>query len=237
MIAEPIQGVGGFITPPKEYSRSPSPSSRNTAETLSPTKSRPAGAVPAKAGSASSTGRSSPTSSPPPSPSATLPHRPHRRHARSRQRLPGSHIATFGGNPIACVTASAVIDLIEEDDLIRNCDSRRHLISRRPARSPKEIPRHRRRPRLGLMQAMELVTDPKTKEPAAALATEMLEAARERGLLIGKGGMYNNVPHVSRHEHRQVRRRRSPPPARSKLRRRHPESHGHRLKLTQKRIA
>ena len=50
---------------------------------------------------------------------------------------------------------------------------------------------------LGLMQAMELVTDPVTKEPAPALAAEMLEAARERGLLIGKGGMYNNVLRMS----------------------------------------
>jgi 4-aminobutyrate aminotransferase-like enzyme len=50
---------------------------------------------------------------------------------------------------------------------------------------------------LGLMQAMELVTDPKTKEPAPMLASEMLEAARERGLLIGKGGMYNNVLRMS----------------------------------------
>jgi len=47
------------------------------------------------------------------------------------------------------------------------------------------------------MQALELVTDPKTKEPAAAIANEMLEAARERGLLIGKGGMYNNVLRMS----------------------------------------
>jgi 4-aminobutyrate aminotransferase len=48
-----------------------------------------------------------------------------------------------------------------------------------------------------MMQAMELVTDPKTKEPAPAIANEMLEATRERGLLIGKGGMYNNVLRMS----------------------------------------
>jgi 4-aminobutyrate aminotransferase-like enzyme len=50
---------------------------------------------------------------------------------------------------------------------------------------------------MGLMQAMELVTDPATKEPAPALATEVLEAARNHGLLIGKGGMYNNVLRLS----------------------------------------
>jgi 4-aminobutyrate aminotransferase len=41
------------------------------------------------------------------------------------------------------------------------------------------------------------VVDPKSKEPAAQLATDMIEAARERGLLIGKGGMYNNVLRMS----------------------------------------
>jgi 4-aminobutyrate aminotransferase len=50
---------------------------------------------------------------------------------------------------------------------------------------------------MGLMQALELVSDPNTKEPAPAVANEMLEAARERGLLIGKGGMYNNVLRMS----------------------------------------
>ena len=49
----------------------------------------------------------------------------------------------------------------------------------------------------GLMQALELVTVPKTKEPAPTVANEMLEATRERGLLIGKGGMYNNVLRMS----------------------------------------
>jgi 4-aminobutyrate aminotransferase len=44
---------------------------------------------------------------------------------------------------------------------------------------------------------MELVSDQQTKEPAPAVANEMLEAARERGLLIGKGGMYNNVLRMS----------------------------------------
>jgi 4-aminobutyrate aminotransferase-like enzyme len=50
---------------------------------------------------------------------------------------------------------------------------------------------------MGMMQGLELVLDPKTKEPAPALANDMLEAARERGLLIGKGGMHNNVVRMS----------------------------------------
>jgi len=37
------------------------------------------------------------------------------------------------------------------------------------------------------------VLDPATKEPASALAAEVLELCRERGLLVGKGGLFGNV--------------------------------------------
>jgi alanine-glyoxylate transaminase / (R)-3-amino-2-methylpropionate-pyruvate transaminase len=43
------------------------------------------------------------------------------------------------------------------------------------------------------MQALELVKDRKTKEPAPEAATQVLESARDSGLLIGKGGLYGNV--------------------------------------------
>src|SRR6266702_967541 len=109
----------------------------------------------------------------------------------------GPTIATFGGNPVACVTASAVIDLIEEDDLIHNCDVVGTYLHDGLLDLQKKYPVIGDVRGLGLMQAMELVTDPNTKEPAAALANDMLEAARERGLLIGKGGMYNNVLRMS----------------------------------------
>jgi len=109
----------------------------------------------------------------------------------------GPTIATFGGNPVACVTARAVIDLIEEDDLIRNCDVvggylRDGLLDLQRKYAIIGDVRG-----MGLMQALELVTNPKTKEPAPQLADQMLEAAREAGLLIGKGGMYNNVLRMS----------------------------------------
>jgi hypothetical protein len=60
---------------------------------------------------------------------------------------------------------------------------------------------------MGLMQALELVEDRQTKAPAARATAELMEAARENGLLLGKGGMYGNVhPHFAAHEHRPLRR-------------------------------
>ncbi len=50
---------------------------------------------------------------------------------------------------------------------------------------------------MGLMQAVELVRDRRTKEPAGAETALVLEAARENRLLIGKGGLYGNVLRVT----------------------------------------
>jgi alanine-glyoxylate transaminase / (R)-3-amino-2-methylpropionate-pyruvate transaminase len=46
---------------------------------------------------------------------------------------------------------------------------------------------------MGLMVGVELVRDPQSKEPAKQEAAEVLELARDRGLLLGKGGLYGNV--------------------------------------------
>lgn len=50
---------------------------------------------------------------------------------------------------------------------------------------------------MGLMQALELVEDRQTKQPASAAMTALMEATRKRGLLIGKGGFYGNVVRMS----------------------------------------
>jgi alanine-glyoxylate transaminase / (R)-3-amino-2-methylpropionate-pyruvate transaminase len=44
-----------------------------------------------------------------------------------------------------------------------------------------------------LMLGVELVKDRTTKEPVAEFAKEVMERAKERGLLIGRGGLYGNV--------------------------------------------
>ena len=46
---------------------------------------------------------------------------------------------------------------------------------------------------MGMMQALELVKDRQTKEPAPQETNAILEATRNNGLLVGKGGMYGNV--------------------------------------------
>jgi 4-aminobutyrate aminotransferase-like enzyme len=49
---------------------------------------------------------------------------------------------------------------------------------------------------MGLMQAMEIVRDPKTKEPDAKRTSKLMEAAREERVLIGSGGLFGNVVRI-----------------------------------------
>ena len=109
----------------------------------------------------------------------------------------GLTISTFGGNPVTSVAAKAVIDIIEEDDLRTNADIvgahfRERLLE---LQEKHELIGDVRG--MGLMQALELVKDRKTKEPATQETAMMLEAARDRGLLIGKGGLLGNVIRMS----------------------------------------
>ena len=50
---------------------------------------------------------------------------------------------------------------------------------------------------MGLMQAIELVEDRETRTPATAATARLIEATREHGLIVGKGGMYGNVIRVT----------------------------------------
>ncbi|MCU1322907.1 MAG: Alanine--glyoxylate transaminase [Acidobacteriaceae bacterium] len=198
MIAEPIQGVGGFITPPKEYFKIAFNIVKQyggdfIADEVQTGWGRTGKkwfgiehweVEPDVITAAKSLGNGYPIGLTVATPEI----------ANAYQ---GPSISTFGGNPIASVTAKAVIDLIEEDDLITNCDVVGGYLREKLLELQQKYPVIGDVRGMGLMQAMELVLDPRTKEPAPALATEILEVAREHGLLIGKGGMYNNVLRIS----------------------------------------
>jgi alanine-glyoxylate transaminase/(R)-3-amino-2-methylpropionate-pyruvate transaminase len=106
------------------------------------------------------------------------------------------HFNTFGGNPVSTAAALAVLDVIEEEGLQRNAKERGAQIKaglERLAGSHKIVGNVRG---MGLMVGVELVRDQKTKEPAKQETADVLEAAREMGLLIGKGGIDGNVLRV-----------------------------------------
>ncbi|MCU1287062.1 MAG: aminotransferase [Acidobacteriales bacterium] len=109
----------------------------------------------------------------------------------------GLQISTFGGNPVTSVAAKATIDLIEEDKLMDNADVvGRHFRNRLEELRDKHNVIGEVRG-MGLMQGMELVRDRNTKEPAPVETNQVMEECRKRGLLIGKGGLYGNVIRMS----------------------------------------
>jgi 4-aminobutyrate aminotransferase-like enzyme len=109
----------------------------------------------------------------------------------------GLTIATFGGNPVTMAAGKAVVDAIEKDRLMDNAATvGAHFRTRleRLQEKHKAIGEVRG---MGLMQGIELVRDRQSKEPATETTNAVLEAAKDRGLIIGKGGLFGNVLRIS----------------------------------------
>jgi 4-aminobutyrate aminotransferase len=104
----------------------------------------------------------------------------------------GNGISTFGGNPIATTAASATLDYVLSHDLQANAAVTGAIIIDGLRAAATALPTVGEVRGRGLMFAVDLV-DPATKKPSPALAGKVLEATRERGLLIGKGGLYGST--------------------------------------------
>lgn len=100
---------------------------------------------------------------------------------------------TYGGNPVACAAALAVLAELEETDLLERATRHGQMIRARldPLQDAMSMVGEVRG--LGPMVGLELVTDKKTKEPAKLAAAAVLKRCHERGLLILKAGTYDNV--------------------------------------------
>src|SRR6201993_3965235 len=104
-------------------------------------------------------------------------------------RIRGNGISTFGGNPIATAAGNATLDYVLSHDLQKNAAACGAIIIdglNAAASDLKTVADVRGK---GLMFAVDLA-DPASGKPSPALAAKALEATRERGLLIGKGGLY-----------------------------------------------
>jgi alanine-glyoxylate transaminase/(R)-3-amino-2-methylpropionate-pyruvate transaminase len=103
------------------------------------------------------------------------------------------HFNTFGGNPVSMAQGLAVLEVIDEDGIQKNAlEVGGYMKGLLTALMEKHALIGDVRG-MGLMLGVELVKDRKTKEPASAEAVEVLELARERGVLLGKGGLHGNT--------------------------------------------
>jgi alanine-glyoxylate transaminase / (R)-3-amino-2-methylpropionate-pyruvate transaminase len=103
------------------------------------------------------------------------------------------HFNTYGGNPVSMAAGLAVLDVIDEDGLQENC----RVVGGRLLRGLEKLAGSHAVigdvRGLGLMLGLELVRDRGTREPAKQETLDVLEHARELGVLIGKGGLDGNV--------------------------------------------
>src|SRR3954471_10290026 len=197
-MAEPIQGVGGFITPPKEYFEIAVPIARDhgglfIADEVQTAWGRTGGkwwgveqfgAEPDIVTSAKGMANGQPIG-------LTL--------AKAKVADAGrfAQISTFGGSPVSMAASLATISVIEEEKLLFNSQ-----LMGKALRDGIEGLKERFQAigdvrGMGLMQAIELVKDRGTKEPDVQGTARLLEAARKRGLLVGKGGTYNNALRIA----------------------------------------
>ena len=197
-IAEPIQGVGGFITPPKEYFKIVFKIVKDYGGLFISDEVQTGWGrtgkkwfgieqwevVPDIITAAKGMGNGVPIGG-----TFTRP--------EIAESFKGLQISTFGGNPVTSVACKAVIDIIEEDRLMDNADTVGRYFRQGLEGLKEKFPIIGDVRGLGLMQAIELVKDRKSKEPAAKETNQLLEAAREEGLLIGKGGLWGNVIRMS----------------------------------------
>jgi alanine-glyoxylate transaminase/(R)-3-amino-2-methylpropionate-pyruvate transaminase len=106
------------------------------------------------------------------------------------QRL---HFNTFGGNPVSMAQGLAVLEIIDEEHIQQNAKEVGGYLKAKLLELQKKHALIGEVRGIGLMLGVELVKDRKSKEPATAETADVAEKAKDRGLLIGKGGLYGNV--------------------------------------------
>ena len=200
ILVEPIQGVGGFITPPEEYFRI-------VAEIV-----REHGGVFISDEVQTGFGRTGKTwgidhydVEPDMITTAKgiangLPLAALISTKEIADSLKKNTISTFGGNPVSCAAANATLDIIERDNLADNAQQMGEILMDglvNIQRDHQNIIGDVRGK--GLMVGVELVVDESLKDrtPNPAAVDQVMEETKKRGLLIGRGGLYGNTLRIA----------------------------------------
>jgi 4-aminobutyrate aminotransferase len=106
--------------------------------------------------------------------------------------LSANSLSTFGGNPISTSAAKATIEYLLDHDLQANAAKRGAQLADGLRGIADEFPELGEVRGKGLMLAAEIV-NPGDNAPDAATTAKLQQEAKNRGLLVGKGGLYGNV--------------------------------------------
>ncbi len=105
---------------------------------------------------------------------------------------PGSHLSTFGGNPVSCAAASANLAVFEEENLVANAEKQGAALIDNLKQLEDELTLVGDVRGKGLMIGIEVVTD--SEKTAASEHAKLIKTkCREKGILIGVGGSLANV--------------------------------------------
>lgn len=195
-IAEPIQGVGGFITPPPEYFLIVADIVRQYGGIFISDEVQTGfgrtgekwfgiehwGVEPDVITCAKGIANGTPMG-------ATV------ATAEVADSFEGLTISTFGGNPVSCAAALATMEVMEEENLVSNAQIVGNYLRDKLEELKDKHPLIGDVRGMGLMQGVELVRE--EKEPAGEEILRVFEATKRRGLLIGKGGLYGNVIRIA----------------------------------------
>ncbi len=104
--------------------------------------------------------------------------------------------STFGGNPLSTAAGLATLNYVRENDLQGNALRMGKRLADALGPVAEQTPWIVELRGKGLMQAIEIV-EPGTIQPDASRAGELLEGCKRRGLLVGKGGLYGNALRIT----------------------------------------
>ena len=200
MLAEPIQGVGGFVTPPKEYFEIAAEIVRKHGGVFISDEVQTGfgrtgkmwgieqyGVEPDMMTMAKGIANGFPLAAV----VATAP---------IADSLGKGSISTFGGNPVSSTAALKVLEIIERDELTKNAEAMGAILRAGLEALQKKHPRIIGDVRgMGLMQALELVVDEEggDRTPNPKATARLFEETKKRALLIGKGGLYGNTIRIA----------------------------------------
>ncbi len=101
--------------------------------------------------------------------------------------------ATFGGNPLSCAVGIAVLEIIEEQGYLEKASKHGEYMKNKLKELQEQHNLVGDVRGQGMMIGVELVRDRETKEPASQEILTVMEITKKKGLLIGKGGLDGNV--------------------------------------------